>query len=592
MIQANIKILVEKYCMGTEPTEAQEDEIMDAVKAARLDADGRREVVSYMAELMSGPTRTQKLAEEETKRKAEEEARRKAAEEAKRKAEEEARRKAAEEANRKVEAAKKEEQRKIGERNLHEAKSTGVVKECVNPAGYKHQGTVNANYFKNKANPITYLHEKLLKDKDWRLGSIASDGSGVILYGNNNYCSTNLWIKFQNCLRECQDSKKKISLVAHNEVGGWTTIIERNGYSLSSQLTIPSEYSSKLNKYNEDGEKILCVCITERDDWVIITDKHYSASSSEYQEKLKKAYDLYGQVLYACITISAIAVCCKNGMYYENLPINIAEDIQLMDCKLKNISFTDAGLYFIGDEENKTSYSHLVPSEDEVKLYEKYLSEVANGHKYVDLQLPSGNLWATCNVGASSPEKYGDYFAWGETETKEDNKFGILSKHKYRRIFPKSSTKYDEEGDKKTVLDTDDDVPHVKWGENWFTPSKYDFEELLRECTFKKVTHNGVAGYEFSRSGKSVFFPASGEKGGRLTTIKSGEGFSCWTREYEKEDEAYSFEVSNLHGNGGVYKKAIRFGASVRPVMYTGGKDRVQSKLHKLELLLFLSSHS
>ena len=125
MIPANIKRLVEKYCMGLEPTETQENEIMDAVKAAGLDADSRREVVSYMAKLMAGPTREQiaaaeaeakrKDAEEaEKKAKAAEEAKRKAAEEAKRKAEEEARRKAAEEAEKKAKEA--EEARKRAEK--------------------------------------------------------------------------------------------------------------------------------------------------------------------------------------------------------------------------------------------------------------------------------------------------------------------------------------------------------------------------------------------------------------------------------------------------------------------------------------------
>ena len=125
MIPADIKKLVERYCMGLEPTEAQENEIMDAVIAANLDADNRREVVSYMAELMAGPTLEQKAAAEaEAKRKAAEEARRKAAEEAEKKAraEEEARKKAAAEAEAKRKAAE-EAKRKAAEEAAKKAKA-------------------------------------------------------------------------------------------------------------------------------------------------------------------------------------------------------------------------------------------------------------------------------------------------------------------------------------------------------------------------------------------------------------------------------------------------------------------------------------
>ena len=129
MIPANIKRIVEKYCMGLEPTEAQENEIMDAVKAAGLDSDSRREVVSYMAKLMAGPTREQiAAAAAEAKRKAAEEAKRKAAEEAKKKAkaEEEARKKAAAEEEAKRKAAE-EAKRKAAEKKAKAAQAAKIA---------------------------------------------------------------------------------------------------------------------------------------------------------------------------------------------------------------------------------------------------------------------------------------------------------------------------------------------------------------------------------------------------------------------------------------------------------------------------------
>ena len=91
---------------------------------------------------------------------------------------------------------------------------------------------------------------------------------------------------------------------------------------------------------------------------------------------------------------------------------------------------------------------------------------IHNGHEYVDLGLPSGTKWATCNVGASSPEDYGEYYAWGETETKSTYDWRT---YKWCKGSNDTMTKYCTSSssgtvDNKTVLDPEDDVAHVKWG--------------------------------------------------------------------------------------------------------------------------------
>ena len=108
-------------------------------------------------------------------------------------------------------------------------------------------------------------------------------------------------------------------------------------------------------------------------------------------------------------------------------------------------------------------------------------------HEYVDLGLPSGTLWATCNVGADNPEDFGDYFAWGETEPKD---FYDWSNYKYGNCvdgFYELSKYYDDDG--LTVLEPGDDAVRANWGNEWRMPTKeeYDILTLIRVRMLKKI---------------------------------------------------------------------------------------------------------
>ena len=140
-----------------------------------------------------------------------------------------------------------------------------------------------------------------------------------------------------------------------------------------------------------------------------------------------------------------------------------------------------------------------------------------NGHEYVDLGLSV--KWATCNVGAQTPEDYGDYYAWGETEPKD---FYFWDTYKYCDGTYNSLTKYTDSAygkdgfsDNKSVLDPEDDVAHVKWGGNWRIPTKEELEELRTKCTWTSTTLNGVKGYSVTSNvdgytDRSIFMPATG----------------------------------------------------------------------------------
>ena len=160
---------------------------------------------------------------------------------------------------------------------------------------------------------------------------------------------------------------------------------------------------------------------------------------------------------------------------------------------------------------------------------------VVEEHEWVDLGLPSGTLWATCNVGASSPEELGSYFAWGETATKD---FYDWSTYKWCNNNYMKMTKYctvsnygnDGFVDNKTELDLEDDAAYVNWGPSWRIPSYEQFEELCTSCTSLWTQHNGVNGLMFTGpNGNNLFLPATGMLWGKGLGGVGADGY-YWSR--------------------------------------------------------------
>ena len=140
-----------------------------------------------------------------------------------------------------------------------------------------------------------------------------------------------------------------------------------------------------------------------------------------------------------------------------------------------------------------------------------------NGHEYVDLGLPSGLKWATCNVGATKPEDAGNYYAWGETEPKtncywDTYKWCNGDKNKFTKYCTNSSYwDSSEPMDNKTVLDLEDDAAHVNWGGSWRMPTKAEWQELEDNCTGTFTILNGANGRLVTGpNGYSIFLPTAG----------------------------------------------------------------------------------
>ena len=180
------------------------------------------------------------------------------------------------------------------------------------------------------------------------------------------------------------------------------------------------------------------------------------------------------------------------------------------------------------------------------------LSHTINGYEYVDLGLPSGLKWATCNVGANSPEDYGDYYAWGEIDTKGEY---TLNNSKTR-----GKSMSDISGNSMY------DVARAKWGGSWRLPTKKELEELESKCTWEWTTQNGKEGYKvIGPNGNSIFMPAAGGRiGSSLGYVGESGFYRSSTPDESNDDSAYILYFNIYNRNVGWDDRSA--GMSVRPV--------------------------
>ena len=229
-----------------------------------------------------------------------------------------------------------------------------------------------------------------------------------------------------------------------------------------------------------------------------------------------------------------------------------------------------------------------------------------NGHEYVDLGLPSGLKWATCNVGAEKPEDYGKYYAWGETSaygeapsaypsdyTKTQNSSYTgqstetvydWSHYKYmtngssswsgcsKYTFAdnqKSGCWYSGDtfiGDNKKVLDLEDDAAHVNWGGDWRMPTKEEQDELRTKCKWTWGSQNGVNGYTVvGPNGNSLFLPAAGYRYGSDLDGAGSYGY-YWSSSLSSDYSSYAYYLYFYSGSVDWGSNSRSSGRAVRPV--------------------------
>ena len=261
--------------------------------------------------------------------------------------------------------------------------------------------------------------------------------------------------------------------------------------------------------------------------------------------------------------VTARGVCwstSQNPTIYDNKTTD-GSSTGIFTSQLSNLS--ENTKYYVkayATNEKGTSYGEEMSFT--TLIYEQEPSGYINGYAYVDLGLPSGLKWATYNVGASSPEDYGDYYAWGETEIKseytEDNSltYGL-------EISELEAQGYiDADGN----LTPSHDAATSNWGGSWRMPTKAELEELDDKCTWIWTTQGGKKGCKvIGPNGNSIFLPAAGRCNGSSLYL-AGEYVGYWgsTPSESSSYSAFSLALDSSVSQVGWHGRDD--GRSVRPV--------------------------
>ena len=273
-------------------------------------------------------------------------------------------------------------------------------------------------------------------------------------------------------------------------------------------------------------------------------------------------------------TIKTLATTPEIGVCYSrtNTTPTTKENCQTLGTALKNYQFTVSGLSWY------TTYYYRVYVKLGVEtfygdvcnvktLYPKTAdnSKTINGHKFIDLGLPSGILWAETNIGAEVAYEGGDYFAWGETQTKDTY---IWSTYKFG-----TSTKYNSSFGAE--LEKTDDAAYINWGYPCRMPTQAQFEELCNtdNCTWTWTSMTSPVGEPFMgyrvesvKNGNSIFLPASGYRYESYLNYHGSYGY-YWSSTLRGGRTSDAFYLGFYSGNFGSYSDYYRYyGRTVRPV--------------------------
>lgn len=303
-----------------------------------------------------------------------------------------------------------------------------------------------------------------------------------------------------------------------------------------------------------------------------------------------------------------------NDPYFDNFETNVGADVNhpitlskdaptyvyipVINLNGGNENFA-VGLSAAGDAANECSIVPFKTNPGNAKLFMKTLEAAAPAYEYVDLGLSV--KWATMNVGATAPEEYGDYFAWGATEPlyeagyaqenpqahwKDGKAAGYTyvntpyqtanttrsSSTKWTKYLGSTTSSYKDpsatdEDALKTVLDPEDDAAHVNWGGSWRMPTCVELDELYDNCTWTWTTLNGVNGYKVqsNKAGYTdnwIFLPAAGYRDGLGLSLVDRYGY-YWSSSLSTVGSymAYQFEIGS---KSNVNPRLL--GQSVRPV--------------------------
>lgn len=253
---------------------------------------------------------------------------------------------------------------------------------------------------------------------------------------------------------------------------------------------------------------------------------------------------------------------CRANIFFRNEVTAIS--LEMKDGVMHQVVYTgNKPHYFAVSKIQSMSFVH--PEEDTYRPLIIGDEGSPTFGKAIDLGLPSGTKWASFNIGASCPEEYGGYYAWGETEEKE-----IYTWKNYIHCDGSQGSCHDLGDD---ISGTQYDVAHVKWQGKWCLPTWDNFDELLEYCEYESTMHNGVKGIKFTSdiNGNSIFLPSAGTRGYTDDpNTDDGDGMYSSSNQgplYRGLNICLRFNF-NPYAVGAYYKSLFRFqGQSIRPVI-------------------------
>lgn len=300
------------------------------------------------------------------------------------------------------------------------------------------------------------------------------------------------------------------------------------GVSAQSNLYVWSNDGS-VSVYDAESVDILNVTAGKN---ISLSATTLSVNASQFKVKVDVSL---GEGIKAITTPYEVGVCHSSTNKMPTIDY---------DCsKVKN----DTAKITLRDPETTFYYRAYLKLLDEVFYSDVYTvttlpedSVMIDGHKFIDLGLPSGLLWATCNVGATKITDYGDYYAWGDTSTKQryfwdSYQYGSCTLDDAGYLKTVTLTKYYADDDLRS-LETTDEAAIANWGSNCRMPTYAEIKELDKYCEWDwGYYYNGTAGIMVTGpNGNKILFPAAGL---RIWNRSGGEGASgyIWTSDVCEE---------------------------------------------------------